>query len=63
MSPEKISLWLPILTSIWAVVSAGAALLVITSLHQERSQWAARLWTISFAASSLVAAYYFWRLL
>ncbi len=44
----------------WAFMSAVA---MATMVYEERSRWAAWFWAASFAACSLVAAYFFWRLL
>ncbi len=59
MSPkEEMHLGLLIFAGFWDVGGVVPTTLVVTSTHEERSRWAA-----SFAASSLVVAYSFWRLL
>lgn len=56
MSPEKkTSLGWFAFTAFWAFMSATA---MTTMVHEERSRWAC-----SFGASSLVAAYCFWKLI
>ena len=62
MSPaEETSLWWPmILAAFWAFASA---LILGIDGPEEWSRVGAWLWAASFATASLVAAYYFWRLL
>ena len=61
MTPtEETHLGLLIVASFWAFVSAS----VLGTIGPEwRWRLAAWLWLASFVAFSLVAAYYFWRLL
>ena len=61
MSPaEEMALWWLILAAFWALASA----LVLAIKGLEEWWWvAAWLWAASFVAASLIAAYYFWRLL
>ena len=59
-SAEETDLWWLILASFWAFASA----LVLAIKGLEEWWWvAAWLWAASFAAASLIAAYYLWRLL
>jgi hypothetical protein len=56
---DELYLGLLIIAAFWALFSGAVVLL---NIHEgsQRSAWH---WAASFAASSLVAAYYFWRLL
>ena len=59
-SKEETLVGLLFFASLWAFVSAS----VVGTIGPEwRWRWAAWLWLAFFGASSLITAYYFWRLL